>query len=60
MKWYSKYLQVYEKPFAEAPQTPLLRKYAAIWPDCRVTNRLSLYHSSATMRRNICLPAFGH
>ena len=21
MKWYSKYLQVYEKPFAEAPQT---------------------------------------
>lgn len=21
MKWYSKYLQVYEKPFAEAPQS---------------------------------------
>ena len=38
---------------------PLSRKYAAIWPDCRVTNRLSLYHSSDTMRKNICLPASG-
>ena len=52
MEWYSKYLQVYEKPFAEAPQ-------AVIEEVRRVTNRLSLYHSSDTMRKNICLPASG-
>ena len=57
MEWYSKYLQVYEKPFAEAPQAVI--EYAAIWPDCRVTNRLSLYHSSDTMRKNICSPVSG-
>ena len=56
MEWYSKYLQVYEKPFAEAPQAVIeeVRRNLA-----GLTNRLSLYHSSDTMRKNICLPASG-
>ena len=57
MEWYSKYLQVYEKPFAEAPQAVIeevRRNLAGLQ-----SNRLSLYHSSDTMRKNICLPASG-
>lgn len=56
MEWYSKYLQVYEKPFAEAPQAVIeeVRRNLA-----GLQSNEPLYHSSDTMRKNICLPASG-
>ena len=59
MKWYSKYLQVYEKPFAEAPQT-VIEEVRRNLAGLQSNEPLVTVHSSATMRRNICLPAFGH
>lgn len=38
MKWYAKYLPVYEKPFAEAPAAAVA-EMRANWPNGSRTNR---------------------
>ena len=51
MEWYSKYLQVYEKPFAEAPQ--------AVIEEVRRNLAGLQSNEPLVMRKNICLPASG-
>jgi len=43
MEWYSKYLQVYEKPFAEAPQA-VIEEVRRNLAGLQSNEPLSLYH----------------